>query len=177
MPVFGHSGFVYPSVVDFPEVFQCGRRIVGKLVKLGVPVMVVAGLGVFGWLYPESSGNTDEAGRAAGAVMDAPDRAIDSARAGDRYRSEKEDNFVNIRCDFYVQRKRSGDAGCSRNGRAEAVCNRMAFVRDYLVVPLSDYPPAASDLSAGPVGFGGSMTAELTGVIKSDSVSRVRFDS
>jgi hypothetical protein len=57
--------------------------------------MVVAGLGVFGWLYPESSGNTDEVGRAAGAVMDAPDRAIDSARTGDRYRSEKEENFVN----------------------------------------------------------------------------------
>ena len=149
----------------------------GKLVKLGVPVMVVAGLGVFGWLYLESSGNTDEAGRAAGAVMDAADRAIDSARAGDRYQSEKEDNFVNIGAIFTSNGNVRATLVVRGTDGAEAVCNRMAFVRDYLVVLLSDYPPAASDLSAGPVGFGGSMTAELNGVIKSDSVSRVRFES
>ena len=145
----------------------------GKLVKLGVPVLVVAGLGVFGWLYLESSGNTDEAGRAVGAVMDAADQAIDSACAGDRYQSEKEDNFVNIGAIFTSNGNVRATLVVRGTDGAEAVCNRMAFVRDYLVVLLTDYPPAASDLSAGPVGFGGSMTAELTGVIKSDSVSRV----
>ena len=149
----------------------------GKLVKRGVPVMVVAGLGVFGWLYPESSGNTDEAGRAVGAVMDAADQAIDSACAGDRYQSEKEDHFGNIGAIFTSNGNVRATLVVRGTDGAEAVCNRMAFVRDYLVVLLSDYPPAASDLSAGPVGFGGSMTAELNGVIKSDSVSRVRFDS
>ena len=146
----------------------------GKLVKLGVPVLVVAGLGVFGWLYPESSGNTDEAGRAVGAVMDAADQAIDSACAGDRYQSEKEDNFVNIGAIFTS----------NGNVRATLVVRGTDGARPYAIewrsfgiILLSDYPPAASDLSAGSVGFGGSMTAELNGVIKSDSVSRVRFHS
>ena len=56
--------------------------------KLIIPVVVIITLGAGTWLFLESSGQTDEAGKAANAAMNAADRAIDAAIQAQRYRAE-----------------------------------------------------------------------------------------
>ena len=148
----------------------------GKIVKMGLPVLMVAAIGVSGWLYLESTGNSKEAGRAAGAVMDAADRAIDAARAGDRYRENEEQNFVNVGAIFTANGNVRATLVVLGTSGAEAVCNRMAFVRDHLVVLLSDYPPVKDNLAAGPQGYPGSLVGSINEIVEDEVVARVRFD-
>ena len=148
----------------------------GKIVKTGLPVLIVAAIGVSGWLYLESTGNSKEAGRAAGAVMDAADRAIDAARAGDRYRENEEQNFVNVGAIFTANGNVRATLVVLGTSGAEAVCNRMAFVRDHLVVLLSDYPPVKDNLAAGPQGYPGSLVGSINEIVEDEVVARVRFD-
>lgn len=148
----------------------------GKIIKLGIPVLVVLAIGAGGWMYLESSGNSDQAERAAGAVMGAADRAIEAARAGGRFRETEEENFVNIGAIFTANGNVRATLVVRGSDGAEAICNRMAFVRDYLVVLLSDYPPAKGNLTAGPVGYGGSLESGINRIVDEDVVSRIRFD-
>lgn len=148
----------------------------GKVVKIGLPVLIVLTIGAAGWLYLESSGKSNQAGRAAGAVMDAADRAIDAARSGDRYRENEEDNFVTIGAIFTPNGNVRATLVVRGSTGAEAICNRMAFIRDYLVVLLSDYPPAKENLAAGPAGYPGSIPESINGLVEKEVVSRIRFD-
>lgn len=148
----------------------------GKILKLGLPVLIILALGAGGWLYLESSGNSDQAERAAGAVMGAADRALDAARAGDRFSQSEEENFVNIGAIYTVNGNVRATLVVQGSDGAEAICNRMAFVRDYLVVLLSDHPPAKGNLAAGPVGYDGSMESRINRIVDEDVVTRIRFD-
>jgi hypothetical protein len=148
----------------------------GKVVKMGIPVLIVAAIGAGGWLYLESSGNSKEAGRAAGAVMDAADRAIDAARSGERFRENEEQNFVNVGAIFTSNGNVRATLVVLGTKGAEAVCNRMAFVRDHLVVLLSDYPPVEGNLAAGPQGYSGSLVGSINEIIEDEVVTRIRFD-
>ena len=60
---------------------------------------------------------------------------------------------------------------------AAAICNRMAFVRDYLVVLMSDYPPEKGNLAAGPAGYPGSLETGINEVVEQNVVTRIRFDA
>lgn len=148
----------------------------GKIAKLGIPVLVAIAIGAGGWLYLESSGNSDEAGRAAGAVINAADRAFDAARAGDPYRENEEDNFVTVGAIFTANGNVRATLVVRGSKGAEAICNRMAFVRDYLVVLLSDYPPEKGNLAAGPAGYPGSLMTGINEVVEMEAVTRIRFD-
>lgn len=148
----------------------------GKVLKLGLPVLIVLAIGAGGWLYLESTGNSKQAERAAGAVMGAADRAIEAARAGDRYRENEEENFVNVGAIFTPNGNVRATLVVRGTNGAETVCNRMAFVRDYLVVLLSDNPPAKGNLSAGPAGYSGSVIGGVNRIVDEDVVTRVRFD-
>jgi len=64
--------------------------------KLIIPVFVIIGLVARAWLLLESSGNSEPAGKAANAAMDAADRAIDAATKERRYREEVAPNYVNF---------------------------------------------------------------------------------
>jgi hypothetical protein len=148
----------------------------GKIIKMGIPVLIVVAIGAGGWLYLESSGNTEQAGRAAGAVMNAADRAIDAARAGDRFLENEEQNFVNVGAIFTANGNVRATLVVLGSKGAEAVCNRMVFIRDHLVVLLSDYPPVKENLAAGPQGYDGSLVGSINEMVDGDVVTRVRFD-
>lgn len=148
----------------------------GRIIKLGLPVLVVLCLGGAGWLFLEQTGNSEEAERAAGAVMNAADRALDAARAGDRFREREQENFVNIGAIFTANGNVRATLVVRGTEGAEAICNRMAFVRDYLVVLLSDHPPEKGNLAAGPVGYGGSLEQGINELVDQDVVTRIRFD-
>lgn len=148
----------------------------GKILKLGLLVLVVAMIGAGGWMYLDASGNSEQAERAAGAVMGAADRAMDAARSGDRFSQSEEENFVNIGAIFTKNGNVRATLVVRGTDGATAICNRMAFVRDYLVVLLSDHPPAKGNLAAGPVGYGGSLASGINRIVDKDAVSRIRFD-
>lgn len=145
--------------------------------KIVIPVLVVCGLGLGAWLYLDSTGNTGQAGRAANAMIGAADRAIDSARADDRYRENEEENFVNLGAIFSANGNVVATLIVRGTNGAGAVCNNMAFVKDYLVGLMSDYPPDSRNLSAGPVGYGGSIVSGINKLVEYDAVKRIRYDS
>lgn len=148
----------------------------GKIIKLGLPLLIVGAIGAVGWLYLESTGNSDEAQRAAGAVIGAADRAIEAARAGDRFKENEEENFVNVGAIFTPNGNVRATLVVRGSNGAESICNRMAFVRDYLVVLLSDHPPEKGNLSAGPIGYNGSLEGGINRIIDEEVVTRIRFD-
>lgn len=147
------------------------------MIKIVLPVLVVFGLGVAGWLYLEGSGKSGHAGRAANAVIKAADRAIDSARSEERYRENEEENFVNLGAIFTANGNVVATLIVRGTNGAKAVCNNMAFVRDYLVGLMSDYPPDSANLSAGPVGYDNSIVAGINKLVEYDAVQRIRYDS
>jgi hypothetical protein len=146
------------------------------MIKIVIPVLVVVGLGAGGGLYLESSGNSGEAVRAASAMMNAADRAIDSTRSDYRYRENEEENFVNLGAIFTANGNVVATLIVRGTNGAGAVCNNMAFVKDYLVGVISDYPPDSKNLSAGPVGYGGSIVAGINKLVEYDAVRRIRYD-
>lgn len=145
--------------------------------KIVLPVLVVTGLGLGGWLYLESTGNTGQAGRAANAVMNAADRALESARADERFRENEEENFVRLGAIFTANGNVVATLIVRGTKGALAVCNNLAFVKDYLVGLMSDYPPDSRNLSGGPVGYDGSIISGINKLIEYDAVMRVRYDS
>lgn len=145
--------------------------------KIVIPVMIVVVLGVAGWLYLESTGNSGQAGRAANAVIAAADRAIDSARADERYRENEEENFVNLGAIFTSNGNVVATLIVRGTKGAGAVCNNIAFVRDYLVGLMSDHSPDSRNLSAGPVGYNGSIRDGINKLVQYDAVQRIRYDS
>lgn len=147
------------------------------MLKIGLPVLVVCGIGVGGWLYLERAGKTGQAGRAASAVVAAADRAIDSARAGERYRENEEENFVTLGAIFSANGNVVATLIVRGTNGARAVCNNLAFVQDYLVGLVSDYPPDSQNLAAGPAGYGGSVIAGINKLIEYDAVKRIRYDA
>lgn len=149
----------------------------GKLLKIGLPVLVVCGIGVGGSLYLESTGKTGQAGRAANAVVSAADRVIDSARAERRFRENEEENFITLGAIFSANGNVVATLIVRGTNGARAVCNNLAFVQDYLVGLISDYPPDSRNLAAGPAGYGGSIIAGINKLIEYDAVKRIRYDS
>lgn len=147
------------------------------MLKIVLPVLVVTGLGLGGWLYLESTGNTGQAGRAANAVMSAADRALESARADERFRETEEENFVTLGAIFTANGNVVATLIVRGTKGALAVCNNLAFVKDYLVGLMSDYPPDSRNLSGGPVGYEGSIISGINKLIEYDAVMRVRYDS
>tara|TARA_R110002110_G_scaffold10557_5_gene51995 strand:+ start:3499 stop:3963 length:465 start_codon:yes stop_codon:yes gene_type:complete len=142
-----------------------------------MPVLVVVALAAAGWMYLENTGNSGQAGRAAHAVIDAADRVIDSARAEERYRENEEENFVTLGAIFTANGNVVATLIVRGTNGARAVCNNLAFVQDYLVGLISDYPPDRRNLSAGPVGYGGSIVAGINKLIEYDAVQRIRYDA
>ncbi|MDE0797663.1 MAG: hypothetical protein OSB76_18955, partial [Alphaproteobacteria bacterium] len=120
------------------------------MIKIVIPVLIVVGLGAGGGLYLESTENSGEAVRAANAVMNAAERAIDSTRSDDRYRENEEENFVNLIAIFTVNGNVVATLIVRGTNGAGAVCINMAFVKDYLVGLMSDYPPDSQNVSGGP---------------------------
>lgn len=147
-----------------------------KLAKIALPILVIAAIGVFGWLFLESTDNKDNAQRAAVSVMDAADRALDAATADSRFRAEEEENYVSVGAIFTSSGNLRATLVVSGSKGVEAVCNRIAHVRDFLVVLLSDYPPHPRHLSDGPEGYDGSIADGINEMIERPSVQRVRFD-
>lgn len=152
------------------------KTVLGKLLKIGLPVLVVCGIGVGGWLYLENAGKDSQAGRAANAVVNAADRALDSARAERRYRENEEENFITLGAIFSANGNVVATLIVRGTNGARAVCNNVAFVQDYLVGLMSDYPPDSDNLSAGPTGYGGSIIAGINKLIEYDAVKRIRYD-
>lgn len=144
--------------------------------KLIIPVIVIIALGAGTWLFLESSGNTDQAGKAANAVMNAADRAIDAATQERRYREQEEPNYVNVGAIFTNHGNVSATLIVKGTNGIETVCNRIAYVRDYLVVLLSDHPPSERNLAAGPSGYTGSVSDEINNLLEDKAVESVRFD-
>tara|TARA_R110000787_G_scaffold9619_3_gene33456 strand:- start:295 stop:783 length:489 start_codon:yes stop_codon:yes gene_type:complete len=149
---------------------------VPKIVKIVLPVLVLAAIGVFGWLFLESTDNKDNAQRAAASVFNAADRAYDAATANSRFRAEEEPNYVSVGAIYTSSGNLKATLIVKGSNGVEAVCNRVAHVRDYLVVLLSDHPPDPRRLTDGPVGFPGSMVEEINGIVEQAAVERVRFD-
>lgn len=146
------------------------------MMKLGIPLLVVAALGVFGWLYVESTNNQDNAMHAANTVLNAADRAYDAATASARYRAEEELNYVSIGAIYTSTGNVKATLIVRGSDGVTAVCNRLAHVRDYLVVLLSDYPPNPRRLQDGPAGYNGSVVAGINKLISDPLVQDVRFD-
>ena len=144
--------------------------------KLITPVVVIIALGAGTWLFLESFGQTDEAGKAANAVMNAADRAIDAATQAQRYRAEEEPNYVNVRAIFTNHGNVSATLVVKGTNGVDAVCNRIAHVRDYLGVLLSDHPPEPRNLAAGPSGYDGSVLDGINSLLDDTAVQSVRFD-
>ena len=144
--------------------------------KLILPIVVIIALGAGAWLFLESSGNSDQAGKAANAVMDAADRAIDAATAEQRYREEEEPNYVNVGAIFTAKGNLRATLVVKGTNGVEAICNRIAYVRDYLVVLMSDHPPVPGNESAGPSGYDGSVPGEINNLVEEDAVVSVRYD-
>lgn len=149
----------------------------GKILKIVLLVLVVCCVGAFGWLYLDDTGKSGQAGRAAHAVMGAADRAIDAARADERYRENEEENFVTLGAIFTANGNVVATLIVRGTNGAQAVCNNLAFVKDYLVGLMSDYPPDSRNLSGGPVGYGGSIISGINKLIEYDAVQRIRYDS
>lgn len=147
-----------------------------RFIKLGLPLLVVAAIGIFGWLYVESTNNQDSAARAATDVLDVANQAIDAATAGVRYRTEEKPNYVSIGAIFTSNGNVKATLIVNGSDGVDAVCSRLAHVRDYLVVLLSDYPPDPRHLEEGPAGFHGSIVNSLNRLIAQPVVKAVRFD-
>lgn len=107
----------------------------------------------------------------------AADRAIDSARADERYRENEEENFVNLGAIFTSNGNVVATLIVRGTKGAVAVCNNIAFVRDYLVGLMSDHLPDSRNLSGGPVGYKGSIRDEINKLVQDDAVQRIRYDS
>lgn len=107
----------------------------------------------------------------------AADRAIDSARADERYRENEEENFVNLGAIFTSNGNVVATLIVRGTKGAGAVCNNIAFVRDYLVGLMSDHLPDSRNLSGGPVGYKGSIRDEINKLVQDDAVQRIRYDS
>ena len=144
--------------------------------KLIIPVFVIIGLGAETWLFLESSGNSEQAGKAANAVMDAADRAIDAATKERRYREEVGPTYVNVGAIYTNHGNVSATLVVKGTNGVDAVCNRIAYVRDFLVVLLSDHPPEERNLAAGPTGYNGSVPDEINDLLEDKAVQSVRFD-
>lgn len=144
--------------------------------KLIIPVVVIITLGAGTWLFLESSGQTDEAGKAANAAMNAADRAIDAAIQAQRYRAEEEPNYVNVGAIFTNHGNVSATLVVKGTNGVDAVYNRIAHVRDYLVVLLSDHPPEPRNLAAGPSDYDGSVRDGISSLLDDTAVQSVRFD-
>jgi len=110
-------------------------------------------------------------------VIVAADRAIDSARADERYRENEEENFVNLGAIFTSNGNVVATLIVRGTKGAVAVCNNIAFVRDYLVGLMSDHLPDSRNLSGGPVGYKGSIRDEINKLVQDDAVQRIRYDS
>jgi hypothetical protein len=149
---------------------------VKKFVKFCLPVLVLLAVGVFGWLFLESTDNKENAQKAAVSMLNAADRAIDAATADARFRAEEEPNYVSVGAIFTSQGNLKATLIVKGSKGVEAVCNRIAHVRDYLVVLLSDYPPDPRHLQDGPVGYDGSIPEGINGMIERPAVTQVRFD-
>ena len=147
------------------------------MIKIVIPVLIVVGLGAGGGLYLESTENSGEAVRAANAVMNAAERAIDSTRSDDRYRENEEENFVNLGAIFTMNGNVVATLIVRGTNGAGAVCINMAFVKDYLVGLMSDYPPDSQNVSGGPVGYGGSIVAGINKLAEYGAVRWIRYDS
>lgn len=107
----------------------------------------------------------------------AADRAIDSARADERYRENEEENFANLGAIFTSNGNVVATLIVRGTKGAGAVCNNIAFVRDYLVGLMSDHLPDSRNLSGGPVGYKGSIRDEINKLVQDDAVQRIRYDS
>ena len=107
----------------------------------------------------------------------AADRAIDSARADERYRENEEENFVNLGAIFTSNGNVVATLIVRGTKGAGAVCNNIAFVRDYLVGLMSDHLPDSRNLSGGPVGYKGSIRDEINKLVQDDAVQRIGYDS
>ena len=148
-----------------------------KIFKVLMPVTIVGGLAVAGAIYLDDSGKSGQAGRAAHAMIDAADRAIDSARAEERFRENEEENFVNLGAIFTPNGNVVATLIVRGTKGAGAVCNNIAFVRDYLVGLIADYPPDSRNLSAGPAGYRGSIAEGVNKLIQYEAVKRIRYDA
>ena len=148
-----------------------------KIFKILMPITIVGGLAVAGGIYLDRAGKSGQAGRAAHAVIDAADQALESARAEARFRENDEENFVNLGAIFTSNGTVVATLIVRGTKGAAAVCNNMAFVRDYLVGLMSDFPPDARNLSGGPVGYGGSVVDGMNKLIRYDAITRIRYDS
>lgn len=144
--------------------------------KLIIPIFVIVALAAGTWLFLESSGNSDQAGKAANAVMDAADRAIDAATKEQRYREQEETNYVNVGAIYTNHGNVSATLIVKGTNGVEMVCNRIAYVPDFLVVLLSDHPPAKRNLAAGPTNYNGSVPDEINNLLEERAVESVRFD-
>ena len=138
--------------------------------------MVVVLLGVAGWLYLERTGNSGQAGRAANAIIAAADRAIDSARADERYGENEEENFVDLGAIFTSNGNVVATLIVRGTKGAGAVCNNIAFVRNYLVGLMSDHPPDSRNLAACPVDYNGYIRDGINKLVQYDAVQRIRYD-
>ena len=148
-----------------------------KVFKVLMPVTIVVGLAAGAAIYLDRAGKSGQAGRVAHAVIDAADSALESARAEERFRENDEENFVNLGAIFTANGNVVATLIVRGSRGAAAVCNNMAFVRDYVVGVMSDYPPDARNLSAGPIGYGGSVADGINKLIRYDAITRIRYDS
>jgi flagellar basal body-associated protein FliL len=145
------------------------------VLKIGAPVLAIAGLTVFAWMFLVQAGKDGDAGKAADAVIQAADRAITSAFSDSD--AEKVDHFINIGA-IYTSSGNLAATLIVRGGQGtQEVCRRLIHVRDYLVVLLSDNPPDPANPGAGPANYRGSIVDALNQVAQTDAIRRVRFDS
>lgn len=145
----------------------------GKLLKIGTPVLGIIALGVFGWIFLEQSGQTENAQKAAGHVYNAADKALTAAFAD---KSMDGANFVSVGAIYTSTGNLHATLVVRGSEGVDAVCSRIAHVRDFLVVLLSDFPPDPSAPSAGPSGYDGSITDALNELVGTTAVERIRFD-
>lgn|GEM_PF-966248 len=148
-----------------------------KVFKILMLVTILGGLGVGLAIYLDRAGKSGQAGRVAHAVIDAADKALESSRAEERFRENDEENFVNLGAIFTSKGNVVATLIVRGTNGAAAVCNNMAFVRDYLVGVMSDYPPDSQNLSAGPVGYSGSVADGINKLIRYDAITRIRYDA
>jgi len=147
-----------------------------NLPKYVVPVLAILGIGVTGLVALEMTGGTKEAGRAADAVLNAADSVIDNATAESRYRETEEPNYVTVGAIYTSQGNLKATLIVRGTNGADAVCNRMAHIRDYLVVLLSDHPPTRENITDGPTNYDGALDQEINELIGVPAVEQVRFD-
>ncbi len=148
----------------------------GKLLKIGVPMIAIVGLGVFAWMFLEQSGNSGAAEKTAGRVFNAADKAISTAVAN-LSEQDKTERFVNVGAIYTSRGNLSATLVVRGSAGMETVCNRLIHVRDFLVVLLSDYPPDPANPGDGPSGYRGSIVTALNELAETEAIQRVRFDS